>query len=139
MVASNTLWDVLSNPDDPDVEMDTVEGGQLAIPNKDGWYKRHPLYLCRDGISLSTDLIARVFCPKLAQSENFKPHYGHYDAVVTRKFVCGILAARERALKNPSRKLIWKGKELDVVALRAAWEADEDTSYKKDLAKRRRK
>ena len=99
----------------------------------------HPLYLCRDGISLSTDLIARVFCPKLAQSENFKPHFGDYDAVVTRIFVCGVLAARQRALKNPSRKLIWKGKELDVVALRAAWEADEDTSYKKDLAKRRRK
>ena len=57
---------------------------------------------------------------------------------MTRKFVCGILAARERAIKNPSRKLIWKGKELDVVALRAAWEADEDSSYKRGLAKRRR-
>ena len=45
MVASNTLWDVLSNPDDSDVEMDTVEGGQLAIPNKDGWYKRTPALL----------------------------------------------------------------------------------------------
>ena len=99
----------------------------------------HPLYLCRDGISLSTDVIGRVFCPKLAQSENFKPHTGDYDAVVTRIFVCGVLAARERALKNPSRKLIWKGKELDVVALRAAWEADEDTAYKRDQAKRRKK
>ena len=99
----------------------------------------HPLYLCRDGISLSTDLIGRVFCPKLAQSENFKPHFGDYDAVVTRTFVCGVLAARQRALKNPSRKLIWKGKELDVVALRAAWTAPEESSYKKDLAKRRRK
>ena len=99
----------------------------------------HPLYLCRDGVCLSTDLIGRVFAPKLSQSENFKPHRGDYDAVVTRKFVCGILAARERAIQNPSRKLIWKGKELDVVALRAAWEAPEDSSYKKDLAKRRRK
>ena len=99
----------------------------------------HPLYNCRDGVCLSTDLIGRVFAPKLAQSENFKPHYGHYDAVVTRIFVCGVLAARQRALKNPSRKLIWKGKELDVVALRAAWTAPEESSYKKDLAKRRRK
>ena len=98
----------------------------------------HALYLCRDGVCLSTELIGRVFCPNLAQSENFKPHFGDYDAVVTRKFVCGVLAARERALKNPSRKLIWKGKELDVVALRAAWEADEDTSYKRKQAKRRR-
>ena len=45
MVASNTLWDVLSHPDDSDEEMDTVEGGQLAIPNKDGWYKRTPKLL----------------------------------------------------------------------------------------------
>ena len=45
MVASNTLWDVLSNPDDSDEEMDTVEGGQLAIPNKDGWYRRTPKLL----------------------------------------------------------------------------------------------
>ena len=99
----------------------------------------HPLYLCRDGISLSTDLIGRVFCPKLKQSQNFKPHCGDYDAAVTRIFVCGVLAARQRALKNPSCKLIWKGKELDVVALRAAWEADEDTSYKRKQAKRRKK
>ena len=28
------------NPDDSDEEMDTVEGGQLAIPNKDGWLRR---------------------------------------------------------------------------------------------------
>ena len=100
----------------------------------------HALYLCRDGVCLSTELIGRVFCPKLAQSENFRPHYGHYDAAVTRIFVCGVLAARERALKNPSRKLIWKGKELDVVALRAAWEASKDTSYKRrQEAKRQRK
>ena len=99
----------------------------------------HPLYLCRDGVCLSTDLIGRVFAPKLSQSENFKPHRGDYDAVVTRIFVCGVLAARERAIQNPSRKLIWEGKELDVVALRAAWTAPEDSSYKKDLAKRRRK
>ena len=91
----------------------------------------HPLYLCRDGISLSTDLIGRVFCPKLKQSQNFKPHCGDYDAAVTRIFVCGVLAARQRALKNPSCKLIWKGKELDVVALRAAWTAPEDSYYKK--------
>ena len=96
----------------------------------------HPLYNCRDGVCLSTDLIGRVFAPKLAQSENFKPHYGHYDAVVTRIFVCGVLAARKRALENPSRKLIWKGKELDVVALRAAWSADEDSGYKKREARR---
>ena len=42
----------------------------------------HALYLCRDGVSLSTELIGRVFCPKLAQSENFKPHYGVVVAVV---------------------------------------------------------
>ena len=99
----------------------------------------HPLYLCRDGISLSTDLIGRVFCPKLAQSENFKPHFGDYDAVVTRIFVCGVLAARERALKNPSRKLIWKGKELDVVALRAAWESSKYSDYKTKRRNKRRR
>ena len=97
----------------------------------------HALYLCRDGVCLSTELIGRVFCPNLAQSENFKPHFGDYDAVVTRKFVCGVLAARERALKNPSRKLIWKGKELDVVALRAAWEAPEDSYYKTKKPRRK--
>jgi hypothetical protein len=96
----------------------------------------HPLYNCSDGVCLSTELIGRVFCPKLAQSENFKPHFGDYDAVVTRIFVCGVLAARERALKNPSRKLIWKGKELDVVALRAAWESSKYSDFK---AKRRNK
>jgi len=99
----------------------------------------HPLYLCRDGISLSTDLIGRVFCPKLAQSENFKPHFGDYDAVVTRIFVCGVLAARQRALKNPSRKLIWKGKELDVVALRAAWESSKYSDYKTKRRNKRRR
>jgi hypothetical protein len=99
----------------------------------------HPLYLCSDGVCLSTDLIGRVFCPKLKQNENFKPHCGDFDAVVTRIFVCGVLAARQRALENPSRKLIWKGKELDVVALRAAWSAGEDTGYQRKLKRQRRK
>ena len=97
----------------------------------------HPLYNCSDGVCLSTELIGRVFAPKLKQRENFKPHFGDYDAVVTRIFVCGVLAARERALKNPSRKLIWKGKELDVVALRAAWEAPEDSYYKTKKPRRK--
>ena len=96
----------------------------------------HALYNCSDGVCLSTDLFGRVFAPKLKTSENFKAHHGHYDAVVTRIFVCGVLAARKRALENPSRKLIWKGKELDVVALRAAWSADEDSGYKKREARR---
>ena len=97
----------------------------------------HPLYNCRDGVCLSTECIAPVFCGHLEQTPTFRPHHGDYDSVVTREFVIGLCAAAERARLGEA-DLVWNGKVLDVAAVRAGWTAGEDTSYKREQKRRRK-
>ena len=49
----------------------------------------------------------------------------------------GLCAAAERARLGEA-DLEWKGKVLDVAAVRAGWTAPENTGYKKSQAKKRR-
>ena len=97
----------------------------------------HPMYNCRDGVSLSTECIGPVFCGHIKQTPTFKPHHGHYDSVVTREFVIGLCAAAERARLGEA-DLKWKGKVLDVAAVRAGWTAGEDTTYKRRCERTKR-